>query len=60
MNTEEVEMNRGIWCAVCGCELEENPVEVEVVNPGRKTMVVMRLCDGCWKERKRIQVKVLR
>jgi len=53
-------MNRGVWCTVCGCEIEEMPVEAEVVNPGRRIIVLVRLCDDCWKVRKRIHGKVPR
>lgn len=39
-----------VTCAWCGAELEERSEGYEVVNPGGKVVLVLHLCDGCWKK----------
>ena len=45
-------------CVICGHELEEKPNGAEVTNwaPGRP-LVLVRLCEQCWKRVKKLQGK---
>ena len=51
MNNPDVEM-KPLKCSWCGAIIEPEWQDYDVINPGGKTVIAIRLCDDCWKKYK--------
>ncbi len=48
--SEHMKHGGQLRCSWCGVEIEERCEGYEVVNPGGRLVVLVHLCDACWRK----------